>query len=345
MSLPPEASVTDIVQAFLTDYLPHQRALSARTVGSYGEALRLLLEFIATRDAKAAAAVHLGDFSAERIQSFLQYLQHERHNSVHSRNVRLAALRCFLRFAAPWDRSPRHAVTRALAVPMMRFERPKPGHLSHSQMQAIIGTHDGSWIAQRDHLLLSLLYNSAGTVSEIVRLRVDQLELGAQPSVNFRDSRRARTVPLWPETVLAIHSWLAANPRLGATSVLLPNQRGAAMTATCVRRRLAIAVRRATRGDAELARQHVSPRSIRHSASIHLLQRGTDLAQITRWLGHDTPATMHNHARAVRRIGDRLVLRLPAREVVPRTARPSSTARSSSTAPGSDARLEFDEAL
>jgi site-specific recombinase XerD len=288
------------MREFLREYLLQQRLLSARTVESYGDALRLLIEFIASRDDKQAASVELGDFTPERIAAFLEYLQRERGNSVHSCNVRLAALRCFLRFVAPWDASPRHAVTQSLAVPMKRFVRPKPQFLSHRQMQAIIGTHDGSWIGQRDHLLLSLLYNSAGTVSEMVRLRAEQLELSDNPCVHFRGTHRTRTVPLWPATVRALESWLARNPLLGPESMLLPNQRGTAMTATCIRRRLTIAVRRAAREYPELARRRISPRSIRHTASMHLLQCGTELAQITRWLGHDTPATMHNHARAYR---------------------------------------------
>jgi site-specific recombinase XerD len=339
MSPQSDACVTDLVQAFLTEYLPHRRALSTRTIESYGEALRLLIEFIATRDGRPRAAVQLADLSAERIQAFLEYLERERHNSVHSRNVRLAAVRCFLRFAAPWDDSPRHAVTRALAVPMKRFVRRQPRHLSDAQMQAIIGTQDGSWIGQRDHLLLTLLYNTAATVSEIVRLQVGQIELGEQPCVCFRDTRHARTVPLWPDTVQGIERWLAANPGLVPGSILLPNQRGAGMTATCVRRRLAIAVRRAAREDPGLAQQPISPRSIRHTASIHLLQRGTELAQITRWLGHDTPATMHNHARAVRRVGNRVALRLPVIDTMGRAA------RSVGAPPRVDPLLEFDEAL
>ncbi len=289
-----------MLQAFFNDYLPHQRALSPRTIESYRDALRLLLEFIESRDGKSSVRVELADLTPEVIQGFLTHLEQVRHNSVHSRNIRLAAVRGFLKFAAPWDASPRHAISQSLQVPMTRFVRSKPDFLSREQMQAIIGAHDGSWIAQRDHLMLSLLYNTAASVSEIVRLRVDQIQFDGAACVHFRGTRRARTVPLWPTTAMAVKEWLAVNPALEDSCFLLPNQRGAAMTATCVRRRLAIAVRRASRRDPELARRRISPRTIRHTASMHLLQRGTDLGQITRWLGHDTPATMHNHARALR---------------------------------------------
>ena len=300
MTARPTACFSELLQAFFNDYLPHQRALSLRTIESYRDALRLLLEFIESRDGRSTARVELADLTPEAIQGFLTHLEQVRHNSVHSRNIRLAAVRGFLKFAAPWDASPRHAISQSLQVPMTRFVRPKPDFLSREQMQAIIGVHDGSWIAQRDHLMLSLLYNTAASVSEIVRLRVDQIQFDGGACVHFRGTRRARTVPLWPVTVASLAQWLAVNPALEGSRFLLPNQRGAAMTATCVRRRLAIAVRRAARKYPDLARRRISPRTIRHTASMHLLQRGTDIGQITRWLGHDTPATMHNHARAFR---------------------------------------------
>jgi site-specific recombinase XerD len=317
MTARPIACLPKLLQTFFNDYLPHQRALSPRTIESYRDALRLLLDFIEFRDGKTAAQVELADLTPELIHGFLDHLEQVRHNSVHSRNIRLAALRGFLKFAAPWDASPRQAISQSLTVPMTRFVRSKPDFLSREQMQTIIGSHDGSWIAQRDHLMLSLLYNTAASVSEIVRLRVDQIQLDGSACIHFRGTRRARTVPLWPTTVMALQDWLAVNPAFEYVSVLLPNQRGAAMTATCVRRRLAIAVRRAARIDPDLARRHVSPRTIRHTASMHLLQRGTDLGQITRWLGHDTPATMHNHARAYRILNDRTVNRFPARTSEP----------------------------
>src|ERR1700691_3152784 len=276
-----------LMQAFFGQYLPHQRGLSERTVESYRDAFRLWLEFIQAHERKSAADVELSDFTPETIQAFLNHLESERRNSVHSRNLRLVALR---------------AIERSLAVPLRRFVRPKPELLSREQMQAIIGVPDGSWIGHRDHMLLSLLYNTAATVSEIIHLRVQDVLLdGADGDwVQLRRGQRTRSVPLWPATAAALRHWLALNPHWSASAMLLPNRRGTAMTATCIRRRLARAVRNAGAHEPGLARRRISPRGIRHSAAIHLLQRGTDIGLVTHWLGHNTPATMHNHARTYR---------------------------------------------
>jgi site-specific recombinase XerD len=79
------------------------------------------------------------------------------------------------------------------------------------------------------------------------------------------------------------------NPKFSAESLIVPNQHGEAMTASCVRRRIALAAHRAARHEPELATRRISPRLIRHSAAMHLLQCGTDVSLITRWLDHENP--------------------------------------------------------
>jgi site-specific recombinase XerD len=248
-----------LVESFFGDYLPHRRGLSSYTVASYRDAFLLFLSFVQSRCAKAAESVTLSDFAPEHIVAFLEHLEQERRNTVHSRNIRLAALRAFLKFAAPWDVSPLRGIARSLEVPAKRFVRPKQDFLSRAQMLALIGAPDGSWLSHRDHMLLSLLYNTGATVSEIIALRVADVDLDEEARVRIAGKERRGFVPLWPVTVATLRSWLAMNPRFGADSLLVPNQHGEAMTAACV------------------------PRLIRHTAAMHLLQRGTDVSLITRW--------------------------------------------------------------
>ncbi len=64
---------------------------------------------------KAPAAMRMTDITPELILAFLDHLEHERHNTVRSRNARLAALRAFLKFAARRDVASLHIIERALA--------------------------------------------------------------------------------------------------------------------------------------------------------------------------------------------------------------------------------------
>lgn len=295
----PAPSFPALVQSFFAEHLTQQRAVSPRTVESYRDAFTLFLKFVHRRYAIAPQALTLTDITPERILAFLNYLEHDRHNSVRSRNTRLAALRAFLKFASHRDLSALHAIERALGVPMKRFERPMLGFLSRAEMLAILASLDESWTGRRDHLLLSLLYNTGARVSEIIGVRIADLVLEGAACLHLHGKgRKQRSVPLWRSTVREVRAWLRRNSKLSATSALLPNRDGRTMTRWNVTQRLTLAVKAATARCPALAKRRISPHTIRHSTAMHLLQSGVDISVIALWLGHESPNTTHHYVEA-----------------------------------------------
>jgi site-specific recombinase XerD len=92
-----------LVQQFFTDYLLAQRAMSPNTVASYRDAMLLFLDFAHKRLGKTPTQLRLADIEPDLILAFLDDLQRQRNNSVRSRNLRLTALRAFLKFAGRRD--------------------------------------------------------------------------------------------------------------------------------------------------------------------------------------------------------------------------------------------------
>lgn len=298
-SAPRPASFAALVQQFFTDYLVTQRAVSPRTIASYRDALMLFLDFAHKRLGKSPTALRLTDIEPDLILAFLDHLEVQRHNAVRSRNLRLTALRAFLKFAARRDISSLYVIERALGVPMKRFERPMLGFLSREEMMAVLGEPGSAWTTQRDHLLLAMLYNTGARVSEITGVRVADVVLDGAPCVHLRGKgRKQRSVPLWKSTVQVIRAWLRRNPDLGADSALLPNRAGQAMTRSNVTQRLDIAVARATALYPDLGKRHISPHIIRHSTAMHLLQSGVAFSVIALWLGHESTSTTHRYVEA-----------------------------------------------
>lgn len=127
---PRPVSFASLVQQFFTEYLVTQRALSPRTVASYRDAMLLFLDFAQHRLGKMPTALNLSDITPELILAFLDHLEQERQNSVRSRNLRLTALRAFLKFAARRDVFSFFVIEQALGVPMKRFERPMLGFMT-----------------------------------------------------------------------------------------------------------------------------------------------------------------------------------------------------------------------
>lgn len=269
-------SFAALVQAYFTEYLTQQRALSSQTIAAYRDGFMLFLGFAESRLGKSPAQIVLADVTPDLIMAFLDHLERQRHNSVRSRNARLAALRSFLKFAAHRDVSSLQVIERALGVPVKRFERPMFGYLSREEMLAVIGTPGSSWTSQRDHLLFRMLYNTGARVSEITGVKVGEVILddGAACVHLHGKGRKQRSVPLWRSTVKAVRAWLQMNPQLDPASVLLPNRRGGAMTRNNVDQRLALAVAKTATACPDLARRRISAHTIRHTTAASAAGRG-----------------------------------------------------------------------
>jgi len=293
-------SFAALVQAYFTEYLTQQRALSLQTIATYRDGFVLFLAFAEARLGRSPVAMTLADITPELIVAFLDHLERQRHNSVRSRNARLAVLRSFLKFAAHRDVASLQVIERALGVPVKRFERPMFGYLSRDEMLAVIGTPDNCWLSQRDHVLFLLMYNTGARVSEIVGIRVGEVVLddGAACVHLHGKGRKQRSVPLWQSTVKEVRAWLRLNSQFDAASTLLPNRNGNAMTRSNVAKRLVLAARAAAHEYPHLTKQRVSPHTIRHTTAMHLLQAGVDISVIALWLGHESPATTHHYVEA-----------------------------------------------
>ena len=300
-----------LVQSFFTEYLVGQRAVSPRTVACYRDGLTLFLGFAQRQLGKSPTAMCLADFEPDLILAFLAYLEQQRHNSVRSRNLRLTALRAFLKFAGRRDVLSLHAVERALSVPMKRFERPMLDFLTREEMLAILGQPGSSWTSQRDHLLFALLYNTGARVSEIIGVRVSDVALGGVAFVHLHGKgRKQRTVPLWKSTAKEVRGWLRSNPSLRSDSPLLPNRSASSMTRSNVEKRLALAVRRAIHQCPSLAKKRISPHTLRHTTAMHLLQSGEPFHLIALWLGHESPVTTHRYIEANLAMKEKALARL-----------------------------------
>jgi site-specific recombinase XerD len=310
---PKPASFASLVQQFFTEYLVAQRALSPRTVACYRDALTLFLDFASRKLGTAPTVLRLVDIEPDLILAFLDHLEHERNNSVRSRNLRLTALRAFLKFAGRRDVASLHIVERALAVPMKRFERPMLGFLTREEMMAVLGQPGSTWSSQRDHLLLAMLYNTGARVSEIIGVRVVDVVLEGAACVHLQGKgRKQRSVPLWKTTVREIRAWLRRNPHLRAQAALLPNRDGYAMTRWNVGQRLDLAVARAAANLPSLASKQVCPHTLRHTTAMHLLQSGVPFNVIALWLGHESTNTTHRYVEADLAMKKKALARLEA---------------------------------
>lgn len=141
-----------LLQAFFTDRLITQRRASPHTIASYRDTFCMLLRFAEQRLKKAPTKLTLGDLDAAFIGEFLAHIESARQNTARTRNVRLAALHSFFRYAALHVPESCALIERVLAIPPKRFTKKQVEFLTAPEVDAILESPDQStWIGRREH--------------------------------------------------------------------------------------------------------------------------------------------------------------------------------------------------
>jgi integrase/recombinase XerD len=317
------SALAPTLQAFFTDRLIRQRQASPNTIAAYRDAFKLLLAFVAQHSGKAPSQLDVADLDAETIASFLDHLEHDRHNSVSTRNARLAAIRSMFRFAAL--RHPEHAavIERVLAIPSKRFDRALIDYLTDLEIDALLAAPDpATWTGRRDHALIALAIQTGLRLSELIGLRCGDLHLGTGAHVACHGKgRKDRITPLTRDTLGVLHGWLTE--RAGQPDdPLFPSRRGSPLSRDAIERRLAIYTTRAAAGCPTLHSKKISAHVLRHTAAMRLLHAGIDTSVIALWLGHENVETTQIYLHADLALKERAIARITPPNSIPGRYRP-----------------------
>ena len=235
------------LQAFFTDRLVQQRRASPHTIAAYRDTLRMLIGFASEQRSIEPSKLEVDHLDASLVAAFLDHLEHERRNSVRTRNARLAAIRSLFRFAA--FRHPEHAaaIERVLDIPPKRFERNLVTFLNEAEVGALLAAPDrATRTGRRDLALLGLAAQTGLRASELIGLRCSDVHLDVGAHVSCRGKgRKQRITPLTRSTVDLLRVWMAE--RSGrAEEPLFAARTGRSLSRDALERRLAKHVKTAS---------------------------------------------------------------------------------------------------
>lgn len=300
-----------LLHTFFTDRLLLQRRASPHTVASYRTTFRLLLQFAATQLRRAPSSLALADLDAAFLSNFLDHLERDRGNSARSRNARLAAIHAFFRYVALAE--PAHALhcQRVLAIPAKRFERGIVEFLDEDEVEAILGAPDlATWIGRRDYAILSLAVQTGLRVSELIALRRQDVAFGSGAHVRcLGKGRKMRCTPLRRDVSRILEAWLREAPR-AEDAPIFSSSRGGRLSDDALERLVVKHSVAAQQTCPSLARKHVTPHTLRHTAAMRLLQHGVDRTVIALWLGHESIETTQMYLHADLRLKEQALSRI-----------------------------------
>lgn len=276
------------IDGFL-DRLWSERGLSANTLAAYRSDLGALARWLERN------GTTLVDASRDQL---LRYLASRAEAGARPRSTarQLSSIRRFYRHLVAEGRRSDDPSAR---IEMPRLGRPLPKTLTEGEVERLLAAPDvGTPLGLRDRAMLEVLYASGLRVSELVGLRLDQLNprLGLVRVVGKGD--RERLVPLGDEAAAWLDRHLRdARPELlrgRLSDDVFPTRRGERMT----RQAFWHAIKRYARL-AEVATR-LSPHTLRHAFATHLLNHGADLRAVQMLLGHSDLSTTQIYTHVAR---------------------------------------------
>jgi site-specific recombinase XerD len=289
-----------LITAFFRQHLAVEKGVSKNTINSYSYAFKFLCRYVSARVGRSPSELYLQDLDAPMIRDFLEHLERDGGNTARTRNLRLTAVRTFMRYVEYEVPSALEQVRRVLAISNKRTEERLINHLTKEQMKTILDAPDPrTRYGIRDQAMLYLGFAAGLRVSELVGLRLDEVELdGPYHSILVRGKgRQQRRLPLWKEATRALRAWLAVRSDVPVPEVFL-NVRGDAMTCSGFTYILSKYVDAATPHSPGLANKRVTPHVLRHTCAMNSLQATRDIRKVALWLGHSSLKSTEIYLRA-----------------------------------------------
>ncbi len=287
------------LQSFFTDRLIGQRRASPNTIAAYRDTFRLLLGFAAARTGTQPSGLDIDDLDAPLIGAFLDHLEHVRHNSVRTRNNRLAAIHSLFAWAAL--RHPEHAasIQRVLAIPVKRFERNLVTFLTEDEVDALLAACDRTtWTGRRDHTMVVLFVQTGLRISEMANLTCANIVLTAGAHVHcIGKGRKERCTPLAPLCAGVLRTWLAERNGL-PEDPFFPTSTGHRLSRDAIEHRIARYAVAASGPCPSIRSKRVTAHTLRHSCAMRLLESGVSVTVIALWLGHEQVSTSNVYFHA-----------------------------------------------
>jgi integrase/recombinase XerD len=280
--------IASTISSFLT-HVKVEKGLSLNTVSAYRRDLVKFDGFAQKRK-----------LSLERVtrDDLVDFLSGLYRMNLESRTVarHLVTLRNFFRFAQMQELIS--------SDPSINLESPKirrslPGYLRLEEVERLLEQPDSTTaLGLRDRAMLEVLYSTGLRVSELIGLRVSDLDskVGCVRCIGKGD--KERIVPVGRKALSMVEKYLRdARPqllgKLRGSPTLFVNRRGVSLSRVGVWKILSAYGRRAG------LRVSLTPHMLRHSFATHLLERGADLRSVQLMLGHADISTTQIYTHVV----------------------------------------------
>ncbi len=269
-------------------WLQQNKKMARNTTLSYERDLQKFLDYLHEND-----VFYVQEFSPRVLKSYGAVLSGKGYAAATvSRNIA-----CIKSFCHYLYREGRTAQDFAGEIASPKIERKAPDSLREEEMVRILEAPDDSLKGLRDKAILELMYATGIRVSELVHLRMDDLNMQIH-YVTLREEKRERVVPFGTAAHQALFRYLTR-----AREEMIVNKQMQEVFVNCHGMPLS------RQGLWKLIREYahragiteeITPQMIRHSFATHLLEHGADIRSVQEMMGHSDISTTQAYAKESR---------------------------------------------
>lgn len=262
-----------ILDAF-EKYLKIEKGLLPLSISAYLRDVRELLSFLKTEDIK--------ELDKDSLRNYIYFLHKK--NKVTSIIRKLSSLRVFGKFLVKEGFFIRN-IFEDLELP----KKPKylPSFVTVDEAYELIdGINGTDFLSLRNRAILDFLYSEGLRVSELVNIKMEQINFTDKTLRVLGKGKKERIVPIGEKAFRSLKDYLKERKKKGwdGKDYVFLNNRGEKLTT----RSIELLVKK-------FAKRDITPHSLRHSFATHLLEGGADLRSIQKLLGHESLSTTQKY--------------------------------------------------
>ena len=294
-----------LLALFLREHLPACGKASDKTIRSYRQSIKRFAAWSREERGVRFDEMRFADLSRDAVYAFLVWLRDERGLSPQTLNLRLSAIKAFLRFCGEEDVELAGLYLSVSSIrPVKGASSPGIKHLEPVQLRELFSEPDVSTrIGRRDRFLMTLAYESGTRMQELLDLTCDRVgECGGYvtPGVHGKGGK-ARIVPLASQAVEHLDAYMAEfHPGPDPEGWLLFTVHGGKRTKMSpgtvdhLLKKYAASIHARDPSFPEGLHAH----TLRHSIATAMYRAGSPIPYTRDFLGHADPSTTMVYAHA-----------------------------------------------
>lgn len=255
------------------EFIELEKGLSSNSIEAYRRDISSFMEFLTNKG-------NLDNITRQDISAFIRFLKENKY-AISSITRKISSIKSFFKWACITGYATTNPTT-TIELP----KRPKmlPKIMTIKDIEEILSNN----LTKLELVIIELLYSCGLRVSELVNLKITDINLQSKYIMCTGKGNKERIVPIGSVAIKRIKDYFTDRELFVIknklnTKNLLVNEQGKFISRQDIYNLV--------HSQGELINKNISPHTLRHSFATHLLENGADLRVVQELLGHSDVAT------------------------------------------------------